>query len=80
MPQERIDSLRLPKAIQGPVNDLVRALSAASTREDIEREGEMEIAFILGLETTKRLRPADIEMLYMIFDDAVQTRLAQLPT
>lgn len=80
MPQERIDSLRLPKAIQGPVNDLVRALSAASTREDIEREGEMEIAFILGLETTRRLRPADIEMLYMIFDDAVQARLAQLPT
>ncbi|MGH8418058.1 MAG: hypothetical protein ACRER8_12375 [Pseudomonas sp.] len=78
MPQERIDSLRLPKAVQGPVNDLVRALSAASTREDVEREGEMEIAFILGLETTKRLRAADIETLYMIFDDAVQARLSHL--
>ncbi|WP_296254895.1 MULTISPECIES: hypothetical protein [unclassified Pseudomonas] len=78
MPQERIESLRLPKAVQGPINDLVRALSAATTREDIEREGEMEIAFILGLETSKRLRASDIETLYMIFDDAVQARLKHL--
>lgn len=79
MPQERIAALRLPKPIQGPIDDLVRALNAASTREDLEREGEMEIAFILGLETARRLRPADIEALYMIFDDAVQERLKHLP-
>jgi hypothetical protein len=54
MPQERIAALKLPKPIQGPVNDLVRALNAASTKEDIEREGEMEIAFITGLETARR--------------------------
>lgn len=78
MPQERIEALRLHKSIQGPVNDLVRALNAASTREDIEREGAMEIAFILGLETARRLRAADIEALYIIFDDAVQERLKQL--
>jgi hypothetical protein len=80
MPQERIEALRLHKSIQGPVNDLVRALNAASTREDVEREGAMEIAFILGLETAKRLRSADIEALYIIFDDAVQERLKQLAT
>jgi hypothetical protein len=78
MPQERIEALRLHKSIQGPINDLVRALNAATTREDIEREGAMEIAFILGLETTRRLRAADIEALYIIFDDAVQQRLKQL--
>ena len=80
MPQERIEALRLHKSIQGPINDLVRALNAATTREDIEREGAMEIAFILGLETTRRLRAADIEALYIIFDDAVQQRLKQLAT
>jgi hypothetical protein len=32
----------------------------------------MEIAFITGLEATRRLRPSDIEALYIIFDDAVQ--------
>ncbi|HEX8586647.1 hypothetical protein [Pseudomonas sp.] len=78
MPQERIAALRLPKPIQGPIDDLVRALNAATTREDLEREGAMEISFILSLETSKRLRPADVEALYMIFDDAVQERLAQL--
>jgi hypothetical protein len=78
MPQERLDMLKLPKPIRGPINDLVRALNAASTREDIEREGALEIAMILGLETAKRLKPADIEALYMIFDDAVQARLLGL--
>ena len=78
MPQERIAALRLPKPIQGPIDDLVRALNAATTKEDLEREGAMEISFILGLETTKRLRPADVEALYMICDDAVQDRLRQL--
>jgi hypothetical protein len=78
MPQERIDALRLPKSIQGALNDLVRALNAASTKVDIEREGAMEIAFIMGLEATRRLRPSDIEALYIIFDDAVQERLSRL--
>jgi len=54
MPQERIAALRLPKAMQGQIDDLVRALNAASDRQGIEREGEMQIAFILGLEATKR--------------------------
>lgn len=78
MPQERIAALRLPKPIQGPIDDLVRALNAATTKEDLEREAAMEISFILSLETSKRLRPADVETLYMIFDDAVQERLSQL--
>jgi hypothetical protein len=38
----------------------------------------MEIAFITGLETARRLRASDIEALYIIFDDAVQERLGQL--
>lgn len=79
MPQERLDLLRLPKPIRGPINDLVRSLNAASTRADIEAEGALQIAFILGLETAKRLRPSDIEALYMIFDDAVKKRLEGFP-
>jgi hypothetical protein len=78
MPQEKIDLLNIPKAFRDPLQKLVRSLRAASTREEIEREGAMELSFILGLESTKRLRPADIEALYIIFDDAVQERLAAL--
>lgn len=75
MLEEQIRALRLPKSLQNEIDDLVRALNAAEEREAIEREGAMQVAFILGLEKAKTLRPADIEALYMMFDDAVQARL-----
>lgn len=78
MLQEQTAALRLPKAVQESIDDLVRALAAATTREDLERERAMQLGFILGLETAKRLRPADIETLYMIFDDALQERLCEI--
>ena len=56
----------------------MRALNTARTREGLEREGAMEVSFIFGLETAKRLRPADVESLYIIFDDAVQRSLCEL--
>jgi hypothetical protein len=76
--QERLDSLKLPRAVQGPVSDLVRALNAASTRADVEAEAALQIDYIHGLETTRKLRSSDIETLYIIFDDAVQARLQEL--
>ncbi|WP_191489733.1 hypothetical protein [Pseudomonas sp. FEN] len=78
MPQERLDLLRLPKPIRDPISDLVRAFNAASTIADVEAERAMQIEWIGGLESAKRLRPADIEALYIIFDDAVEAKLAQL--
>jgi hypothetical protein len=79
MPQERLDLLKLPKPIRGPIDKLVRSLDAASTREDLESEAASQISFILELEKTRRLKAADIETLYIIFDDAVQSRLENLP-
>lgn len=78
MLQDRIDALRLPKSLHNEINDLVRALNAAEGPEAIKREGAMQVAFILGLEQAKGLRPADIEALYIMFDDAVQARLQNL--
>lgn len=78
MPQERLDLLKLPKAIRGPIDKLVRSLDAASTREDLESEAALQISFIHELEKTRRLRAADAEALYIIFDDAVQARLQAL--
>jgi len=75
MLQDRIAALRLPKSLQNDIDDLVRALNSAEGPEAIKREGVMQVAFILGLEKAKGLRPADIEALYMMFDDAVQARL-----
>lgn len=79
MLQERIDALRLPKSLQGELDDLVRALNAADEAGTIKRECDLQIAFILGLEKAKQLKPADIEALYIMFDDEVQTRLQDLP-
>ncbi len=79
MPQQRLDLLKLPKPVRDPIQKLVRSLEAASTREAIESEGAMALSFIGELEAARKLRPADIEALYMIFDDAVQARLQGLP-
>lgn len=78
MLQEQIDALRLPKYLKGEVDDFVRALNAADGEEAIRREGEMQTAFILGIEKAKQLRPADIEALYIMFEDEVQARLEAL--
>jgi hypothetical protein len=78
MLQEQLDQLKLPKPVRNQIDDLVRALNAASTREDVEREGEMQIALIGALESARKLKPADVETLYIIFDDAVQVRLQEV--
>jgi hypothetical protein len=78
MLQEQLDLLKLPKPVRNQIDDLVRALNAASTREDVEREGEMQIALIGALESARKLKPADVETLYIIFDDAVQVRLQEV--
>jgi len=79
MPQEKIDQLRLQKPVRDEMNDLLRALNAASTREGLEAERAVQIEVIQGLESTRKLRAADAEALYIIFDDAVEERLANLP-
>lgn len=78
MLQDQLDQLKLPKPVRYQIDDLVRALNAASTREDVEREGEMQIALIGALESARKLKPADVETLYIIFDDAVQVRLQEV--
>jgi len=78
MLQERLDLLKLTKPVRSQIDDLVRALNAASTREDLEREGEMQIALIGELESGRKVKPTDVETLYIIFDDAVQERLQSL--
>ncbi|WP_407314957.1 hypothetical protein [Pseudomonas sp. nanlin1] len=79
MPQQRLDLLKLAKPVRDPIQKLVRSLEAASTREAIESEGAIALSFIGELEAGRKLRPADIEALYIIFDDAVQARMREFP-
>jgi hypothetical protein len=73
-----IAALRLPDAVQKQIHDLARALDTASTVEDVEREGALQLSSIFGLETAKRLHSADIENLYISFDGAVRARRRKL--
>lgn len=79
MPQEKLDLLRLQKPVRDEMNDLLRALNAASTRADVEAERDIQIESIQGLQNTKRIRAADAEALFIIFDDAVEAKLEHLP-
>lgn len=79
MPQEKLDLLRLQKPIRDAMNDLLRALNAASSRADLEAERALQIEQIQSLESSKKVRSADAEALFIIFDDAVEARLANLP-
>jgi hypothetical protein len=79
MPQQRLNLMELPASIRGPVDKLMHSLLSAHSRADIEREGAIELGFVLGLETARCLRASDIEALYLIFDDAVQAQLQALP-
>ncbi|EIK94148.1 hypothetical protein PMM47T1_23082 [Pseudomonas sp. M47T1] len=78
MLEERLDLLKLAKPVRNQIDDLVRALNAASTRADLEREAQMQIELIGELESGRKVKPADVETLYIIFDDAVQERLQGL--
>ncbi|WP_268799027.1 hypothetical protein [Pseudomonas huanghezhanensis] len=74
-PYTRLDQIKLHKSIRAILDRLLRSLEGASTREEVESEGEMQISYIHELESDKRVRKGDIETLYIIFDDAVQARL-----
>ena len=79
MPQEKLDLLRLQKPIRDQMNDLLRALNATSTRADLEAERAIQIELIQSLESTRKLRSPDAEALFIIFDDAVEAKLDELP-
>jgi hypothetical protein len=75
MLNEELDALKIPKNLRTPIERLLRSLEEANTQEEVAKEAEIEIEFVRGLESDRRIRPADIEALYIFFDDAVQARL-----
>jgi hypothetical protein len=75
-PKLKLDEL--PTSIRLAVNKLMGTLANAQTREQIEREGAIQLGFVFGLETAQYLRASDIEALYLTFEDAVQARLQAL--
>lgn len=67
--------VEFPKPKSGAIDDLVRALIATSTQEGLERGAALQIG---GQASGRKVRPEDVETLYIIFDDPVQERLQAL--
>jgi len=75
---EQLDTLRIAKDLRTPIERLMRALDEAVDEEEVAREAQMQIEFVQAMEAARKLRGPQVEALYILFDDAVQTRLAAL--
>lgn len=78
MLSEQLDALKIPKNLRTPIERLFRSLEEANTEEEVKNEADIQIDFVKGLESDRRIRKPDIEALYILFDDAVQARLQSL--
>jgi len=78
MLNEQLDALKIPKNLRTPIERLLRSLEEANTPEEVAAEAEIQLEFVRGLESDRRIRKPDIEALYIFFDDAVQARLEGL--
>jgi hypothetical protein len=72
------DDMVLPALVRQEVESLLETIKRSSGREGAERAGLRAEGFVLGIERLRALRPADIEALYLVFEHAVHTRVAEL--
>ena len=71
-------ALNLPSAVRTQADKLLQNINAGATVIDTLRTADRAEGFALGVETVRALRPADIEILYRAYDEATQSRLAEL--
>lgn len=67
-------ALHLPPAVKAQTLKLLAQIAQARTADDLFRAGDRAEGFVLGVETVKALNPADIEALYVLFDNAATAR------
>jgi hypothetical protein len=72
------DDMVLPALVRQEIDSLLGAIKRATTHDDAERAGIRAEGFVLGIERLRALRPADIEALYLVFEQAVELRCGEL--
>lgn len=72
------DNIILPPAILAASQRLLAAIEEAATPNHTVKAGAMAEGFVLGLETARTLEAARIETLYILFDEATETRLREM--
>jgi hypothetical protein len=68
----------LPALVRQEIDNLLGVITRAPSGEDAVRAGIRAEGFVLGIERLRALRPADIEALYLVFEQAAHTRVAEL--
>jgi hypothetical protein len=72
------DEMVLPALVRQEIDNLLGMIKRATTGEAAERAGIRAEGFVLGIERLRALRPADIEALYLVFEQAVESRVTEL--
>lgn len=73
-PHDLLAALNLPAAVQAQALKLLERIQQAHTADELFRASDRAEGFVLGIETLKALNPADIETLYLLFDNAATVR------
>jgi hypothetical protein len=72
-----VTEMTLPALVRQEVEILLGAIMRAVTTDEAERAGIRAEGFVLGIERLRALRPADIEALYLVFEQAVELRCGE---
>jgi len=72
--RDPLAALILPAAVQARAEKLLERIQQAHNPDELQRAADRAEGFVLGIETVKALNPANIEGLYMLFDNAATAR------
>ncbi|KGF63607.1 hypothetical protein [Pseudomonas lutea] len=72
------ENLTMPAAVRQELDNLLATIKRAMTSDEAERAGLRAEGFVLGVERLKALQPASIEALYLVVEQAVETRTGEL--
>lgn len=67
-------TLNLPRAIRAQALKLLDRIQQARTADELFRASDRAEGFVLGIDTVKALNSAEIEALYVAFDNADRAR------
>jgi hypothetical protein len=72
------DNITMPSAVRVELDLLLASIKRATTRDEAERAGLRAEGFVLGVERLKALQPGSIETLYLMVEQAVESRAGEL--
>lgn len=72
------ENITMPAAVKQELDLLLTTIKRATTTDEAERAGIRAEGFILGVERLKALQPLSIEALYLLVEQAVESRAGEL--